>query len=331
MPCADVIVSIVIPVYNGELYIEQTIRSLLSQTLLNFEIICVDDSSTDNSLKIIEQLRSIDDRIKIYTKANGGIAASAVKFGLQYSTGEFFMYASQDDLFSPDLLEKGVESAKKFGSDAIVPEMFLYYSDTDLRPFNSDKRLLGTTITGKEAFTLSLKWTIHGFVLWRMDTVKKVGYFDFNISSDEYTTRMLFYNSTKVSFSDGVFYYRQNNPNAITKKWNINQIGFVETNLKLLFFLEENNFTEKEFLVVGKNVLNELVRVNTLYWKNRALMDNALDIKYQIAMTALYHEAMSAVRNLKLEGLKLIFRFLFVTNGYRLFSIFCRIKSKITT
>jgi len=128
----DIIVSTVIPIYNGEPYLERTIKSLLNQTFHNFEIICVNYSSTDNSLAILNQLNAIDHRVKVYTKENGGKAASAVKFGLQYCIGKYFMYSTQDDLFSADLLEKGINSALKFDSDAVVPNMVLYHSDLDL-------------------------------------------------------------------------------------------------------------------------------------------------------------------------------------------------------
>ena len=80
-------VSIIVPVYNLENYIEQTVRSLLAQSYQNVEIILVDDGSKDNSLSLIKQLASEDSRIVCISQPNGG-AAKARNTGLAMATGE---------------------------------------------------------------------------------------------------------------------------------------------------------------------------------------------------------------------------------------------------
>lgn len=262
------LVSVLLPVYNGEHYLEETINSLLSQSYNNFEVICINDSSTDNSLSILGKYAQLDTRIKIYTKPNGGTSAKSVNYGLQFAKGDYFMYSSQDDLFSTDLIEQNILRLLETGADVVLPEMHNYYNANNVSVGkigvygNINKEL-----SGREAFVLSLDWTIHGFALWLMDTVKTVGISDYGLNSDEYSIRMLFYNSKKVVFSKGQFFYRQGNPNAITCKWHISQLDYLITCNKIEEFLIQNGFGQKEIEINRKMLRNELIRI-TLKFKS---------------------------------------------------------------
>ena len=266
------LISVVIPVYNGALYLDKTFKSLMDQTYKNFEVIFVNDSSTDNSLSLLEKYSQFSKKIKVFTKPNGGFASKAVNYGLKYASGKYFMYSSQDDLFSPNLLEKNIQRALETDADSIVPYMRYYHDETNnqhgISGINGD---INREINGREAFTLSLDWTIHGFALWSMELVRKVGIAETGLNSDEYSTRMLFFNSKKVVFSDGVFYYRQQ-PNAITRKWNLAQLDYVTTCNQLEMFLVENNFGEKEIQKNRKCLSGELIRIIRLYKSASATM-----------------------------------------------------------
>ena len=89
-------VSIVIPVYNVEKYLQSCIDSLIFQTYLNLEIILVDDASTDNCPAICDEAARMDGRIKVIHKSNGG-AASARNAGLNIVTGDYVCYVDSDD------------------------------------------------------------------------------------------------------------------------------------------------------------------------------------------------------------------------------------------
>lgn len=99
-------VSIIIPVYNAEKYIRDTVASVQAQTYDNWEILMIEDSSADNSRQVTEELAAMDpERIRAFSKENGG-AAKARNFGLAKATGRFIAYLDADDLWSPDKLEK---------------------------------------------------------------------------------------------------------------------------------------------------------------------------------------------------------------------------------
>ncbi|HCC6057005.1 TPA: glycosyltransferase family 2 protein, partial [Klebsiella pneumoniae] len=97
-------ISIIIPVYNVEKYIEECITSLLSQSYHNYEIIIVNDDTQDASIDKIRHLIDCNSNIKLVEKENGGLS-SARNFGLKYATGEFISFVDSDDFIDKDFLK----------------------------------------------------------------------------------------------------------------------------------------------------------------------------------------------------------------------------------
>lgn len=100
-------VSIIVPVYNLEQYIERTINSLQHQTYQNLEIIIIDDGSSDSSLSIIKRMAATDSRIIYRTQSNGG-AAKARNTGLELVTGDYITFVDGDDMLSPDAIADNI-------------------------------------------------------------------------------------------------------------------------------------------------------------------------------------------------------------------------------
>ena len=88
-------ISIIIPVYNSEKYLETCLNSIIAQTYKQLEIICVDDDSTDDSLVILEKYAAIDDRIKVIHKKNEGVSI-ARNTGLDNANGDFVLFVDSD-------------------------------------------------------------------------------------------------------------------------------------------------------------------------------------------------------------------------------------------
>ena len=106
-------VSIIIPVYNGTNYMRDAIDSALNQTYENCEVIVVNDGSNDEGATDAAA-RSYGDRIRYFKKENGGVA-TAVNYGIQQMTGEYAAWLSQDDIFTPDKIEKQIHAALASG------------------------------------------------------------------------------------------------------------------------------------------------------------------------------------------------------------------------
>ncbi len=112
-------ISVVIPVYNSEKYLEKCLDSLLNQTLNDIEIVLVNDGSRDNSQQIIDRYREkYPDIIKSYTQENSG-QASARNRGLEYAGGEFISFIDSDDYMELDAYERAYTKAKETDSDIV--------------------------------------------------------------------------------------------------------------------------------------------------------------------------------------------------------------------
>lgn len=112
-------VSIIVPVYNAEKYLERCISSLRNQSLEDIEIILIDDSSTDSSLEICNKAAEEDFRIKVIHKVNEG-AGMARNAALKIATGEYIGFADSDDFVEKDMFETLYEKAIKYSSDLVM-------------------------------------------------------------------------------------------------------------------------------------------------------------------------------------------------------------------
>lgn len=107
------LVSIITPSYNSALYIEETIKSVLAQTYQNWEMLIIDDCSTDNTCEIVKKFISTDNRIKLHRLTENSGAAIARNKALELSKGRFIAYLDADDLWYPKKLERQVTFMKK--------------------------------------------------------------------------------------------------------------------------------------------------------------------------------------------------------------------------
>ena len=243
-------ITIIIPVYNGAVFLEKTLNNILQSTFKSYEVICIDDLSTDESKNIIKKYSQKDSRIKLYTReTKGGTAVKGIKFGLQFANGDYYFFMSQDDLIDQDCLEKLYNKAIETGADAVVPNCQFYYekdkeSNKTIFPPNLNYDLV---LPGREAFKMIMPWDIHGFYLRKMDLVKKYGFDDTYLTGCEYASREHMFYSNKVVFVNTTFYYRQDNSQAITKNFKAIILEDIIIYIKLLNFIKKQKF-EHAFL-----------------------------------------------------------------------------------
>ena len=117
-------VSVIIPVFNVEKYVADCLESLLNQTMHDFEIICVDDGSTDNSLEILTLYSRLDSRISVILGNHCG-AAAARNQGIKLSRGTYLYFMDSDDLAADTLLEKAYTAAENANADVVIFDAFL--------------------------------------------------------------------------------------------------------------------------------------------------------------------------------------------------------------
>lgn len=129
------LVSVIIPIYNVEEYLEKCLDSVINQTYTSLEIICVNDCSPDNSAKILQDYARKDDRIKIVNhEKNGGISA-ARNSGLDVAAGEYIYFIDSDDWIDLDYIEKMVEAIEKNNTDIVLNTNIQSVLDDSITPF----------------------------------------------------------------------------------------------------------------------------------------------------------------------------------------------------
>lgn len=130
-------VSLIMSAYNTELYLKQAIDSVLEQTYANFELIIVDDGSTDNSGKIVDSYAERDDRIVVIHKENSGLSDSR-NVALKRVTGDYVGFIDSDDWYEPNYLELLVNYMEKENLDIAICGYFLEYKDKTITRLGVD-------------------------------------------------------------------------------------------------------------------------------------------------------------------------------------------------
>ena len=131
------IVSVIVPVYNAEKYLQECVDSILSQTLSDLELILVDDGSTDSSQALCDHYAAQDTRVKVIHKPNGR-AASARNAGLRTATGEYVAFVDSDDWISPDMYEKMLQT----GADVTLCDYVRFQGEKEF-PFTQPNIIAG--------------------------------------------------------------------------------------------------------------------------------------------------------------------------------------------
>lgn len=216
--------SVIIPVYNVEEYIEECIQSIVNQTIKNMEIIIVNDGSTDDSISIVERFN--DNRIKIINKKNGGLS-SARNCGIMHAKGEYISFVDSDDyLCRLEALEEMYSIAKSHDSDIVVGNAIKCYSENRQNIFRRDKNIFKEGCMTSEDFLIKFRksYSMHSAVwlnMYRTSLIKdnnllfKEGYYH----EDEDFTPKVFLKSNRISIYPKNFYiYRSREGSIINSK-----------------------------------------------------------------------------------------------------------------
>ncbi len=121
-------ISVIMPVYNGENFLQQSVSSVLNQTFKDFELICIDDSSCDNSYNFLQEIAKSDSRLKVYKKENSGPGES-LNWGISFAKGDYLCFIDQDDFYSANYLEKMYNSINNTDFNMCFCYGYEFYDD----------------------------------------------------------------------------------------------------------------------------------------------------------------------------------------------------------
>ena len=181
---AQLIVSVVMPVYNAERYLAEAVESVLAQTFKNFELIVVDDGSTDRSPFILEDFRAKDSRVRIITRPNTGIVG-ALNDGLAAASGEFIARADADDVSLPERFERQLAFLQQHPDYAVVGTRVLCV-DPDGAPLRELFDIVSHEEIDRRHFEDSTSSLAHPSVMMRADVVRSLGGYrkEFELAED---------------------------------------------------------------------------------------------------------------------------------------------------
>ncbi len=205
----DDLVSVIVPVYNTASYLQRCVESVLNQTYCHFELLLIDDGSTDGSDGICDKYAESDARIIAIHKLNGGVS-SARNLGLQNMKGEFFMFLDSDDWLEKETLQSCVAAIKSENADAVV---FGRKELKDNRIIKIDKYSV-ETITNIPQMIYNILKDRHAYgggysnKMWRNDTPTGIPRFAeelLYVEDMEWTIRMIMHTS-RIQVIEGVYY-----------------------------------------------------------------------------------------------------------------------------
>lgn len=253
-------VSVIVPVFNTEKYLEKCLNSLINQTLQDIEIICINDGSTDKSADIIKKFANKDSRFKLINQENKKQGA-ARNTGMKIAKGEYIGFVDSDDWVDLEYYEKLYNAAKRHNFDIALGTNVRVKKNINKKRLNITKEKEYTSI--QEKFDVNIQWKnpCPTNKIYKRDLFLK-----HNITWPEgvycedriFTLKAVYFANGIVSVPN-VNYYYFNNPNSTVNNQKIKHFKKLRTdknnaNKEILFFLKEHNanIRDKNFWAVTK-------------------------------------------------------------------------------
>lgn len=220
-------VSVLMACYNASAFVGKSLDSLLAQTMGDFQVVCVDDASTDDTLAILRRYAAMDSRVRVLAlDANEGQAHARNK-ALEMADGDYVCMLDSDDWLSADALGRAAEVLDRYPTTDCVLFQVEEVGDQSSRhyPLPDFERM-----TGMEAFEASLTWTLHGLYMIRAGLHRRYPYDETaRAYSDDNTTRIHYLHAREVRQCAGTYFYRQHSA-SVTHSVSIRRFDHLRAN-----------------------------------------------------------------------------------------------------
>ena len=224
-------VSVLMAVYNAQQWLSASIGSLINQTMTDWQLICINDASTDGSLTMLREWELRDKRIEVISLEENGGQAHARNIGLRKAKGDYICFLDADDTLSADALQQAVsvfESHEQ--TDCVLFQVKVVQNGVETPPLSQTFEVL----TGPEAFSKSINsWQIHGVYMIRAALHHQYPYDETCRSySDDNTTHLHYYHSREVRYCEGVYYYWMHST-SVTHQVSVRRFDLLRANESL--------------------------------------------------------------------------------------------------
>lgn len=320
------LISVIVPVYNVEKYLNRCVDSIINQTYSNLEIILIDDGSTDTSGQICDEYKEKDERVYVIHQINGGLSV-ARNTGIDNANGNYLTFVDSDDLIHPQYIETLYKVIKKDNSDIVIAdyERFDEFNKIDLE-INDGTKYESNLLSNNEILTSFIQLKNNSrFVssCWKLFKKEVIGNIRFpkgRLFEDEFTVYKFIYNANKISIIDKILYFYYVNPKSITNNLNYNKMfDHFDAMFEQSCFFEKNKLND----LYKKSILNFL---NSNSWqiveyrKNKSLINKHKLEKLNSNYLMLFKKA----KKLKIISFKDNYDFYVIANSK--FILFYRIK-----
>lgn len=266
---SNIKVSVIIPVYNAEKFLEKCIGSVVNQSLSDIEIICIDDGSTDGSLEILKRFQENDSRIKILTQQNK-FAGVARNNGIKNASGKYLVFWDSDDFFEKNALEVLYNKCEKHGADICLCSAYNYDSETGKRAEDQTflkKRFLpeGKVFSKKTCpqYIFNIASNVPWQRMFRADFIKAHG-IEFQAlpkANDTYFVMTATYFAEKITYTEKpLVNYRTNNSLSITGTASKNPLCAYDSYMAVYEMLKNENANDLVWQSFYNRLLSGLFR-----------------------------------------------------------------------
>lgn len=228
------LVSVILPVYNISQYIDKCMFSLLSQTYSNYELLLVDDGSTDNSGYICDKYEKKDSRVKVFHKVNGGLS-DARNYGIQKAKGTYITCIDPDDYVDPDYIEYLMQLIDKYHTKMSICHHRVHYDNGRIKDLGSQGEvLLNTEEALKEMlYHRSIDTSAWG-KLYRKDLFDSVKYPKGKIFEDIGTTYALMLQCNRIAVGyESKYNYVFHNNSIVNSHFSLRKLDMIEMTDKM--------------------------------------------------------------------------------------------------
>lgn len=206
------LVSIIIPVYNAERFIIKCIESIISQTFKDWELLLINDGSTDNSGNICEEYARKDSRIFVFQKENEGVSR-ARNLGLNESKGQWVMFVDADDWITEDCLAQCVYNLKKYDLDAFQFGCTLVYPTKQFKVVKKQTEVLsGEQYVKNGVFNVCVGGGIYRHSVIKEHNLRFVN--DLKLAEDQVFILSFFRYCNRIKYENKAYYYYLQNPSS---------------------------------------------------------------------------------------------------------------------
>lgn len=253
-------VSVIVPVYNVEKFVGTCLESLSNQTLRDIEIIVINDGSTDNSLSICETYARKDNRIKIYTKPNGGLS-SARNYAMQFVSSPYIGFVDSDDWVSDNFFEILYNAITKNNCDISVTSAVRVHKHSQKYRFKYEKEVICDDLADFASKIRNANIPKCCYVwnkLYKTELVKNNPFKDNSYYEDVLWIPEVLKQSKRVVFvQNGLYYYRANANSIVkTRPTEKKQLDYYNAQKSIIKFFDDNGIklTEKQRTITKKRI-----------------------------------------------------------------------------